>query len=147
MSIYNHILVAIDFSESCDDVTVKAKRMAENNSAKLSIVHIVDYLPSIDSLYGPVIPAEIDLTEQLLSSAREQVGSKAKKLDIPEERQWIELGSPKYEIVRIAEENKVDLIVLGSHGRHGLGLLLGSTANGVLHHAKCDVLAIRLQEN
>ncbi len=147
MNIYKHILLATDFSECCDDVSAKAKTMAENSSAKLSIVHIVDYLPSIDSLYGPVIPAEIDLTEQLLSSAKEQVASKANNLNIPNDQQWVELGSPKYEIVRIAEENQVDLIVLGSHGRHGLGLLLGSTANGVLHHAKCDVLAIRLHEN
>ncbi|MEO1899758.1 MAG: universal stress protein, partial [Methylococcales bacterium] len=40
-----------------------------------------------------------------------------------------------------------DLIVVGSHGRHGLALLLGSTANGVLHHAVCDVLAVRLSDD
>ena len=40
----------------------------------------------------------------------------------------------------------VDLIVVGSHGRHGLALLLGSTADAVLHHAKCDVMAVRLQD-
>ena len=57
------------------------------------------------------------------------------------------MGSPKTEIVRVANENKVDLIIVGSHGRHGLALLLGSTANGVLHHATCDVLAVRLQDN
>jgi len=50
------------------------------------------------------------------------------------------------EIIKIAEENNVDLIIVGSHGRHGLALLLGSTANGVLHHAKCDVLAVRIKD-
>jgi len=57
------------------------------------------------------------------------------------------MGSPKTEIIRVAQENGVDLIVVGSHGRHGLALLLGSTANGVLHYAPCDVLAVRLQDN
>jgi universal stress protein A len=58
----------------------------------------------------------------------------------------VELGSPKAEITRVAEEQGVDLIVVGSHGRLGLELLLGSTANGVLHAAKCDVLAVRVKE-
>jgi len=56
----------------------------------------------------------------------------------------VEIGVPKREIVRIAGEQGADLIVIGSHGRHGLQLLLGSTANGVLHLAKCDVLAVRV---
>lgn len=45
----------------------------------------------------------------------------------------------------MAEEQKADLIVIGSHGRHGLGRLLGSTANGVLQGAPCDVLAVRIR--
>ena len=49
-------------------------------------------------------------------------------------------------IINIADQEKVDLIIVGSHGRHGLALLLGSTANSVLHHAKCDVMAVRLIE-
>ena len=44
----------------------------------------------------------------------------------------------------MAEELGTDLIVVGSHGRHGLALLMGSTANGVLHGANCDVLAVRV---
>ncbi len=55
-------------------------------------------------------------------------------------------GVPGQEIVRLAEQEQIDLIIVGSHGRHGLALLLGSTASNVLHHAKCDVLAIRLQD-
>jgi universal stress protein A len=44
----------------------------------------------------------------------------------------------------MAVERGADLIVIGSHGRHGLQLLLGSTANGVLHLSECDVLAVRV---
>ena len=48
--------------------------------------------------------------------------------------------------VGIAEEHAVDLIVIGSHGRHGLQRILGSTASGVLHTATCDVLAVRIRQ-
>ena len=60
--------------------------------------------------------------------------------------QWLLWGIPKQEIINVAEQQQVDLIVVGSHGRHGLALLLGSTANSILHTAKCDVLAVRLKE-
>lgn len=53
-------------------------------------------------------------------------------------------GRPESEIHRMAETEAMDLVVIGSHGRHGLGLLLGSTANGALHGANCDVLAVRV---
>jgi universal stress protein A len=55
------------------------------------------------------------------------------------------VGRPETEIHHVAEEIGADLVVVGSHGRHGLSLLMGSTANGVLHGAKCDVLAVRVQ--
>jgi universal stress protein A len=63
---------------------------------------------------------------------------------VPGVKTRIEKGAPKQEIVRVADDEKAELIVIGSHGRHGLQLLLGSTANGVLHLAKCDVLAVRV---
>ena len=53
---------------------------------------------------------------------------------------------PRHEIQQLAKDQKCDWIVVGSHGRHGLALLLGSTANDVLHGAPCDVLAVRLQK-
>jgi universal stress protein A len=55
------------------------------------------------------------------------------------------IGKPAAEIKLLAEELKAGLIVIGSHGRHGLGMILGSTANGVLHGASCDVLAVRIK--
>ncbi|MCK5477758.1 MAG: universal stress protein [Methylococcales bacterium] len=147
MSHYKHILLAADFTDHGNEVADKAKELAENNQAQLSVVHVVDNLPITDAAYGPIIPFDGDLTEQLMDAARKRLAKMASELNVPEKRQWLEIGSPKLEIVRIAEENEVDLIVVGSHGRHGFSLLLGSTANGVLHHATCDVLAVRLQDD
>ena len=56
-------------------------------------------------------------------------------------------GQPRQEIHQLASEQQCDLIVVGSHGRHGLALLLGSTANDLLHGAPCDVLAVRLKKS
>ena len=147
MRAYKHILLAADYSEHGEEIANRAKDLAEKYQAKLSIVHIVDNLPISDAAYGPVIPLDVDLTEELMDSAKKRLDDIADKLAIENNGRWLELGSPKLEIVRIAEEEGVDLIVVGSHGRHGLALLLGSTANGVLHHAKCDVMAVRLRDD
>jgi universal stress protein A len=55
------------------------------------------------------------------------------------------IGAPAYDIRALAVELKADLIVVGTHGRHGLGLLLGSTANAIIHGVGCDVLAVRMR--
>ncbi len=146
MESYKNILLAVDFFEHCEAVANRAKDLAIKYQAQLSIIHVVDSLPITDAGYGTDIPFNMDLTAELMAGAKERLAKLAKKLAVTEERLWLEMGSPKTEIVRVAEENQVDLIVIGSHGRHGLALLLGSTANGVLHHASCDVLAVRLQD-
>jgi universal stress protein A len=57
----------------------------------------------------------------------------------------VEAGNVKSEIVRIAREHNVDLIVLGSRERHGLSILVNFTEDTVLHAAPCDVLAVRVR--
>lgn len=143
---YQHILIAADFSHHSSEVCARAKEMAQRYQAKLSICHIVEDFPITDFAYEPMISVDIDMRETLLDAGKKHVNTLAKDLAISEENQWVEFGNPNHDIVRLAEENNVDLIVVGSHGRHGIKLLLGSTANGVLHHAKCDVLAVRLQD-
>jgi universal stress protein A len=148
MENYKHILLAVDFYEHCEAVANRAKDLAIKYQAKLSIIHVVDSLPITDTGYGygADMPFNMDITKELMAGAKKRLVKLAEKLAVTEDRVWLEMGSPKTEIVRIAEENNVDLIIIGSHGRHGLALLLGSTANGVLHHATCDVLAVRLQD-
>ena len=147
MENYKHILLAVDFFEHCEAVANRAKDLAIKYQAKLSIIHVVDSLPITDAGYGADIPFNMDLTTELMAGAKKRLAKLAERLDVTEDRLWLEMGSPKTEIIRISEENNIDLIVIGSHGRHGLALLLGSTANGVLHHATCDVLAVRLQDD
>ena len=146
MGNYKNILLAVDFYEHCEAVANRASDLAVKYQSTLGIIHVVDSVPITDASYGADIPFNMDLTAELMAGAKLRLAKLAEKLGVAEDRVWQEMGSPKAEIIRVAEENKVDLIVVGSHGRHGLALILGSTANGVLHHATCDVLAVRLQD-
>lgn len=82
----------------------------------------------------------------LLQEAQAALGALAEKLGLDDAEQWVVNAlSTKEGILGAAREHGADLIVVGSHGRHGLALLLGSTANAVLHGAPCDVLAVRIR--
>jgi universal stress protein A len=146
MATYQHILLAIDTSEQHPQICDKAASLAKQNQATLSICHLVENYLAPDLAYEGINNVTIEMQEDLLNSAKLQIKTLATDLSISEEQQWIEFGNPRYDVVRLADEHQVDLIVMGSHGRHGLQLLLGSTANAVLHHAKCDVLAVRLND-
>lgn len=145
MQAYRHILLATDFGDGSEIIAQRAHDLAQRYQAKLSLLHVIDYIPIADSAYGPAVPFDVSISEDLLQSAKRRLGELAQPLGVSEADCWVEIGSPKVEVIRIAEENGVDLIVLGTHGKHGLQLLLGSTSSSVLHYTKCDVLAIRVQ--
>lgn len=144
MSTYQHILLALDYSAHGDWVAQRAKDVAEKYQAKLSIIHVLDNIPMPDTGYGTVIPLAQDSGYDLLEVEKAKLMQIGEKLGVAQADRWMIWGSPRQEIVQLAEREQVDLIVVGSHGRHGLSLLLGSTANSVLHYARCDVMAIRL---
>ena len=64
----------------------------------------------------------------------------AHKYQLKEEHCFTQKGDSAQVIIAEAKTLEVDLIIVGSHGRHGLALLIGSTADGVVHAAGCDVL-------
>jgi universal stress protein A len=144
MNDYRHILVAVDFSPDNEQIIRRAKRLAEHSGARLSLIHVVE---PVGLAYAGEIPfpENFDLEQHLSEQAELRMEGFRQQNEVPEARYHVEVGSPKHEIIRIAEEQGVDLIVLGSHGRRGLQLLLGATANGVLHMAECDVLAVRVR--
>lgn len=142
MANYKRILVGLDLSEESAQVLQKAADIGKAFDAELALAHVIEPLTFA---YGGDIPMDLsEVQEQLQTQAKEQLRKAAEPLNIPAERQNVILGQPATEIHRLADEMEADLIVIGSHGRHGLALLLGSTANGVLHGAACDVLAVRV---
>lgn len=146
MADYQHILLAVDFSDEDTYVARKAERLAIFFNAKLSVIHILDNIPMPDTAYGTEIPLYSESPYELLEIEKNKLIHTANQLTIDPTNLWLIWGKPEVEIIRIANKEDIDLIVVGSHGRHGLALLLGSTASGVLHHAQCDVLAVRLQD-
>lgn len=146
MDAYRNILVAVDFSPAADGVARRAFDIATRNNARLSFIHVVEYLPFVMD-NELMMPPALDVEAQLMSNARAQLAKMMARLSGPAAaEQLVELGSTKVEILRIATERAVDLIVVGSHGRHGWARMLGSTADAVLHGAGCDVLAVRVQQ-
>lgn len=145
MSQYQHVLIAVDLTDESGQVIEKGQAIAERNNAKISLIHALEPL---GFAYGGDIPMDLTtIQEQLEQHAKDKLAELAAPLGIPTEQQHILVGVPDSEIHRMAKEQGVDLIVVGSHGRHGLSLLLGSTSTGVLHGAKCDVLAVRIQND
>lgn len=142
MGEYNHILVGVDLTVESRDVSKRACALRNAFSARLSCVHVIEPL---SLAYGGDIPMDLStIQEQIQETAKTHLAEFAETLSIPEEDRHLIFGRPETEIHTLANEIDADLIVVGSHGRHGLALLLGSTANGVLHGAPCDVLAVRV---
>ncbi len=142
MSLYKHVLVAVDLTEEADEVLNKAQAIAEANEARLTLVHVVEPL---SVAYGSDIPLDLTtLQDEITQQARERINKLADKINIEKGDQHVVYGRPEREVHRIAEEHEIDLIVVGSHGRHGLALILGSTSTSILHGATCDVLAVRV---
>jgi universal stress protein A len=147
MSTYKHILVAIDLTESAELVIRKAQELMTTNQSTLTMIHTIDYLPYMG--FGEtalITPTYTIPNEELIKTAKQPIDILLKKLGLENTNVVFEFGNATTEIVQYANDKGVDLIVLGSHGRHGVKLLLGSTANGVLHHATCDVLAVRISD-
>lgn len=140
---YEHLLVAVDLTEECDPVIKRAKAIASASGAKVSLVHIVEPMAMA---FGGDVPMDLSqLQQQQFDQAKERLERlKLKYTELEGANCHLTYGQPRQEIHHFAKEQQCDLIVVGSHGRHGLALLLGSTANDVLHGAPCDVLAVHL---
>jgi len=144
MATYQQILVAVDFSDECRQVIEKAQELAVQFDAQLTLLHVVEYTSTIYAGDIP-LPEDLELDQRMAEQAMQRLSECSQKLALEGIQLLVEMGVPKLEIARIADQRGADLVVIGSHGRHGLQLLLGSTANGVLHQAKCDVLAVRVE--
>ena len=144
MSVYKHILIGLDLSPESQQVIDRVKFLFADSDAKISICHVLEPLAFT---YGGDIPVDLsDVQAQLQQQATGRLEALAAQINVTQEDQHIILVHPAQEMHKMAKENDIDLIVVGSHGRHGLALIFGSTSNSVLHGATCDVLAVRITE-
>lgn len=142
MNNYSHILLAVDLTEESREVADRAAALARAFNAKISVIHVIEPL---SLAYCGDIPMDLSsIQEQIQDTAQNHLDEFSANLNVGDADRHIVFGRPETEIHTVASDIGADLIVVGSHGRHGLALLLGSTANGVLHGASCDVLAVRV---
>jgi universal stress protein A len=138
------ILVPCDFSEHSKKAFTWALEMANKWGSRLAVLHVVSppsYPPMLMGAYFDTAEFEVSLQADAETEIKEFISS-AGKHDVPIDTKVL-MGRPFFDICRVAEQDKVDLIVMGSHGRTGLShVLLGSVAERVVRHAPCPVLVV-----
>jgi nucleotide-binding universal stress UspA family protein len=145
----NKILFPTDFSQTAEFAFTTAQRLARDGDSLLLIVHVVE--PTTPAP-AATAPQDVPMSANFLAEADEQAEEAARerfKELVPEDdrirfEHRLLRGIPSVEIPRLADEENVDLIVMGTHGRTGLKrLLMGSVAEQVIRHAACPVLTQR----
>jgi universal stress protein A len=143
MSIYNRILAIVDLTADSARVAARASRLAAAGpGATLTLLHVVEFMP-VEPLSDSLLPT-VQIEADLVQTARQRMAALAATLGAPAPAWEVIPGSVKAEVVRFARAGGFDLIVIGSHERHGLSILVNLTEDTVLHAAPCDVLAVRL---
>lgn len=144
MNAYQTLLIAIDGSESSAKVLQRAMLLAENDASRLHVIHVIEPLALA---YGADMPMDVtELQQNLIHQAKESICSLTSGLPIPDEQIYVELGSIEKSVHEKAADLEADIIVMGSHMRGGWGILLGSTARGMLPGSQCDVLAVKITD-
>jgi universal stress protein A len=138
MSMYKHILVPTDFSQHSQRAAERALALAKIFDARLSVVHVVDYLPPT------YISAQSEHTSaaDIIGRATAYLAEWASKVGLDAAEQLVTNGPAGKEIIATAKSREVDLIAIGTSGEGGMKRLLGSTTRSVMHDAPCDVLSI-----
>ena len=138
-----HILVATDFSDSADEALAYALTLADQVGATARLVHVFDDPGAIGLYSEGYVPMPAEVRAEILAGIRRQLTARAAtagRQDLPSE---VLTGPPARTIVDAARQHQCDLIVMGTHGRHGMAhLLLGSVAERVVRTAACPVLVV-----
>lgn len=155
MKAIRKILVPVDYSSHSKEAIHAAVELANRCDASITIAHVFELLSGVEATlayslpegYMLFTPQQIDdLTREyaklLAGAKREAEAAGARKVDTRELQ-----GAPSLTILELAKAEGYDLIVMGTHGRRGIGrVMLGSVAEHVLREAPCPVLTVRAAE-
>jgi universal stress protein A len=149
---YRHLLLAVDFEPHSEPVVARAQHLRRLLNARLTLLHVIEHSPP-GMEYMPLgysgelaLPDNLSLEEELLTVAKGQMDALGEQLEVAATDRLIRVGSIGHLIDEVAAELGVDLVIMGSHSRHGLLGLFGSTARTVLRHPACDVLCVKVPD-
>lgn len=159
MSIFNTVLYPTDFSDLANVAKEYVLKLKEANAKKVVVLHVIHplefSLPQFDDPFAldvAAIYAHIpEIEKAILDRHQEQLHQVKHELERVgfEVETVMTVGDPKEEIVKAAEEKKVNVIVIGYHGKGLLERILemGSTTKAVIRNAKCPVLVVKKEEH
>jgi len=145
---YQRILIATDDSECSKKALQHGYSLAKKMESSVALVHVIE--PSSPTNYGAdplmgqqpiIIPETTEIQEESSKKLLDEISQEF--MDIKEVFTFSRLGSPKQEILTIANEWMADLIIMGTHGRTGFDhFISGSVSESVIRRASCPVLVI-----
>ncbi len=142
---WKRILAPVDFSPHTELALKRAIQLSRAHDASLTLLHAVELLAVYDDFYDPVVPMNAEMELQLVASAEKRLAELARRLGVEDADQQVIVGTPKAVILNAIVAQRVDLVVIGSHGRKGLSRLLGSTTSAVANAAQCELLSVPIR--
>jgi len=147
MTVYKKILIALDFHSDNSEILAKGRKIAEDNAAEIFLLHVNEPIGMTYAADGLGWSDQVASLELSISKASQnQMTKYGNELKLNSNHCIVTEGRPATEIHVICKDKNIDLVVMGTHGQSGLQLLLGSTANSVLHGTTCDVMTVRVGE-
>jgi nucleotide-binding universal stress UspA family protein len=157
MRTFERILVPTDFSTCSHLACEMAMKLAMTYGSSIELIHVHELLAAWPGFVIPDLVLSMpnepsksldEFVQTRALRALEHIVEKLQRAGVTHVRHRTESGDPGAIIVRIAEEEKFDLIVMGTHGRKGIErLMMGSVAERIVRQAKCPVLTIRARED
>jgi universal stress protein A len=141
MKQYHRILVATDNSEQCRCVLDRVREFQQEDDVQLSLLQVLEHMPA--TVASDVVPPEgMDKAAWVELTARDHLRQLAEQNQLVDAQVFVVAGSAEEEIVKVARQQRADLIVMGTHARHGIERLRHSTTDSIVRHAPCDVLTV-----
>lgn len=138
------ILVPTDFSEFGELALEYGAALAEKFSSDLHLLHVIDDYFVLAPEANLALPDRKQYLQDLETASAQNLSNLLRGVSLPRVSQHTVVGRAYAEIVRYANEQRIEMIVMGTHGRSGLShLLLGSVAERVVRTAGCPVLTVR----
>jgi universal stress protein A len=144
---YRRILAAIDLSDESNQVLDIAQVVSRKETAELDVLHVIKPFRHAYAGINPATLSDIGIRfeHEADQQARRMLHDLTVKYALPADNAHVKHGAPHLEIQDLIRQLGVDLLVIGTHGKQGVQLLLGSVANAVIHGVTCDVLAVRIK--